>query len=50
MNTAIQRVLATARAEIGYLEKATNAQLEDKTANAGHKDWTKYAADRKSVV
>ena len=44
MNTAIQRVLATARAEIGYLEKATNAQLEDKTANAGHKDWTKYAA------
>lgn len=44
MNSAIQRVLATARAEIGYLEKATNSQLEDKTANAGHKDWTKYAA------
>lgn len=34
---AIDRVLATARSEIGYIEKATNSQLEDKT-------------DRKSVV
>ena len=29
---AIDRVLATARSEIGYIEKATNSQLEDKTA------------------
>lgn len=33
--TAIERVIATARAEIGYIEKATNSQLEGKTANAG---------------
>ena len=32
--TAIERVIATARAEIGYIEKATNSQLEGKTANA----------------
>ena len=42
--TAIERVIATARAEIGYIEKATNSQLEDKTANAGSGNWTKYAA------
>ena len=42
--TAVERVIATARTEIGYVEKATNAQLEDKTANAGSGNWTKYAA------
>lgn len=42
---AVERLLATARAELGYLEKASNAQLYDKEANAGHKNWTKYAAD-----
>lgn len=42
--TPIERVIAAARAEIGYLEKATNAQLDDKTANAGYNNWTKYAA------
>jgi len=38
------QVIAIAKGEVGYLEKATNAQLEDKTANAGHKNWNKYAA------
>ena len=42
--TPVQRVLATARSENGYLEKATNAQLEDKTANAGYNNWNKFAA------
>lgn len=42
---AVKRVLNTARAEIGYLEKQTNAQLDDKTANAGDKNWNKYARD-----
>lgn len=41
---AIDRVIATAKGEIGYLEKATNAQLDDKTANAGSNNWNKYAA------
>ena len=42
--TAIDRVLATARSEIGYIEKATNSQLEDKTANPGSNNWNKFAA------
>lgn len=42
--TPVQRVLATARSENGYLEKATNAQLEYKTANAGYNNWNKFAA------
>ena len=42
---AIERLLNTARAEIGYLEKATNSLLNDKTANAGSNNWTKYAAE-----
>lgn len=43
--TAVERVIATARAELGYLEKATNANLDHKTANAGVNNWTKYARD-----
>ena len=42
--TPADKVLQAARAEIGYLEKATNSQLEDKTANAGSNNWNKYAA------
>ena len=39
------KVLAVARAEIGYREKASNAQLDDKAANAGSGNYTKYARD-----
>lgn len=45
MTCTASKVLAVAAAEIGYLEKATNAQLDDKTANAGHANYTKYARD-----
>lgn len=38
-------VLKVAEGEIGYLEKASNSQLDDKTANAGNKNYTKYARD-----
>ena len=38
-------VLVVAAEEIGYLEKATNSQLDDKTANPGAGNWTKYARD-----
>lgn len=44
MATPVERLIATAKAEIGYLEKKTNAQLDSKTANAGSNNWTKYAA------
>lgn len=40
-----KKVIAVAEAEVGYLEKKTNAQLDDKTANAGNKNYTKYARD-----
>lgn len=45
MNKAVDRLLANARAEIGYLEKASNSQLDDNMANAGYNNWTKYARD-----
>lgn len=38
-------VVAIANAEVGYKEKASNSQLDSKTANAGHNNWNKYAAD-----
>lgn len=40
---AIKQVLDLARSEIGYHEKASNNQLNDKTANSGGSNWTKYA-------
>ena len=38
-------VIQIALAEVGYKEKASNANLDDKTANAGSNNWTKYARD-----
>ena len=43
--TAIDRVIATARAEIGYIEKESNSQLDNPTANPGDGNWNKYARD-----
>ena len=40
--TARDRLIATARAEVGYLEKKSNSKLYDKTANAGSNNFTKY--------
>lgn len=40
-----QQVYAIAQGEVGYLEKATNAQLDSKTANAGYNNYTKYWRD-----
>ena len=39
------KVIAIAAAEIGYKEKASNTSLDDKTANAGSGNYTKYARD-----
>ena len=38
-------IVTIALAEVGYREKASNASLDDKTANAGAANWTKYARD-----
>lgn len=43
--TAVERLLQTAKNEVGYLEKKTNSQLDSKTANAGRNNYTKYARD-----
>jgi hypothetical protein len=44
---AINKVLTIAKAEIGYLEKKSNSQLDSKTANAGSGNYTKYWRDVK---
>ena len=38
-------IVAIALAELGYHEKASNTALDDKTANSGGNNWTKYARD-----
>lgn len=45
----VQKVIDTALAEVNYLEKASNANLDDKTANAGSANYTKYARDLAEV-
>lgn len=47
--TAVDKLLGIAAAEVGYLEKASNADLDDKTANAGNKNYTKYARDLDAI-
>lgn len=47
--TAVERLLAVAADEVGYLEKASAAFLDDKTTNAGNKNYTKYARDLDSI-
>ncbi len=42
---AKNKLLAIAEAEIGYLEKASNRNLDSKTANAGSGNYTKYWRD-----
>lgn len=42
---AIQRVIDIAEGQIGYLEKASNKDLNSKTGNAGYNNYTKYWAD-----
>ncbi len=42
MNT-VDKVIRIASNEVGYLEKKSNSNLYDKTANAGNKNYTKYA-------
>lgn len=43
--TPVERVINRAKAEVGYLEKKTNSQLDSKTANAGYGNFTKYMRD-----
>lgn len=46
---AVGRLLKIADAEVGYREKASNKDLDSKTANAGANNWTKYARDLDAI-
>ena len=45
----VEKVIEVAKAEVGYLEKRTNSQLDSKTANAGSANYTKYARDLDNI-
>lgn len=45
MNCNPQKVIDVALSQVGYKEKASNSQLDDKNANAGSNNWNKYARD-----
>ena len=45
----IQKLLDTAEAEVGYIEKASNKNLDSKTANIGKNNYTKYGRDMHAI-
>lgn len=44
-----ERAIAIALAEVGYLEKKSNSQLDSNTGNAGSNNYTKYARDLDAI-
>ena len=42
---AVERLIGIASGEVGYLEKRSGKDLDDKTGNAGSANYTKYARD-----
>lgn len=44
-----ERAIAIALAEVGYLEKKSNSQLDSDTGNAGSNNYTKYARDLDAI-
>ena len=47
MSSQINSILNIASNEVGYLEKNSNSNLDDKTTNAGSGNYTKYWRDLK---
>ena len=47
--TEKEKVINVALNEVGYREKENNSNLDDKTANAGDENFTKYARDLDNV-
>lgn len=45
IDEAINMLISIEENELGYLEKRSNSQLDSKTANAGHNNYTKYWRD-----
>lgn len=50
MSNYASKVIEIAAAEVGYLEKKSNSQLDSKTANAGSGNYTKYARDLDAIT
>ena len=48
MNT-VDKVIQTASAEVGYIEKASNSNLDSKTGNKGTANYTKFSRDVNNV-
>ena len=48
-NKAIQKLINVAEAEIGYLEKRSNSNLDSKTANSGYNNYKKYWRDETPI-
>ena len=46
----VNKVLNVAFAEVGYMEKRSNKDLDSKTANAGSNNYTKYGRDMLATV
>ena len=42
MSEPIKKIISIAEAEVGYLEKRSNKNLDNKTSNAGSSNYTKY--------
>ena len=49
MSCYVNKVIEIAKAEIGYLEKASNSNLDSKTLNTGRNNYTKYARDLDNI-
>lgn len=49
MSCYVEKVIEIAKAEVGYLEKASNSNLDSKTLNAGKNNYTKYARDLDNI-
>ena len=45
MGYTAKELIKIAEAEVGYLEKKSNSNLDSKTGNAGYNNYTKYARD-----
>lgn len=49
MANTVDKVITIADAEVGYLEKKSDSQLYDKTANAGYGNYTKYGKEMHKI-
>lgn len=49
MANTVDKVIQIAKNEVGYLEKASNKNLDDKTKNVGSANYTKYGRDMHNI-